>query len=112
MDLRQVKQHEHLLWPQSVAGQDAIYRGGSGYVVDMSAPLEREWCAEQMHKLAPAGDGVTAASAITNGNALRLIKDHAAKTSSAPAKQSPQVAKVGGALPSVDLPLSRSKSKE
>ena len=108
MDLRQVKPSEHLLWPQSVAGQDTSYRGGAGYVVDLSAPLEREWCVGQMHKLAPAGDGVTAASAITNGNALRLVKSHASKSSNAPAKQSPEVAKVGGALPSVDLPPKRS----
>jgi hypothetical protein len=31
-------------------------RGGAGYVVDLDAPLEREWCADQLAHLVPMAE--------------------------------------------------------
>lgn len=48
-DLRIVKQGATLLWPE---GFEERYRARHPYVVDMSAPLERdEFCSGQDHKL-------------------------------------------------------------
>lgn len=109
MRLMKVREDRHLYYPNSFP-RDEQYRGGPGYVVDLDAPLEASWCEGQEYKLVPADAG-SKPSAIKCNHALRLLKEHAAKTSGAPATQAQPVAKVGGSMPSVDIPPTR-KPKE
>ncbi len=73
MNLKRVKKGAHLHWPTTIADGTKRYRGGEGYVLDMDAALEREWCAGQLYKLedAPAG---SVPSEITLANALGARK--------------------------------------
>ncbi len=73
MNLHRVKgNNTRLLWPPSLPSASVI-RGDKGYVVDLDAPLETEWCAGQMHKLEPAPDA-KAADTITMPGALNALK--------------------------------------
>lgn len=54
--------------------RDGRYRGREGYVVDLDAPCEREWCRDQMHKLEPAPDA-KAADEIKHPVALKRIRE-------------------------------------
>jgi hypothetical protein len=69
MKLMQVKGRWTLNWPVGVADPMDPRRGPRGYVVDMDAPLERQWCAGQEYKLEPAPHGAKA-SPITHARAL------------------------------------------
>lgn len=51
VDIRIVQTGYALLWPADVFPKARRHRGGAGYVVDLDAPLEREWCAGQERKL-------------------------------------------------------------
>jgi hypothetical protein len=96
MKLMVVKDGSHLHWPESLAGSDNRYRGGTGYVVDMDAPREVAWCAGQAYKLRPAPDGAVA-SKIDFAPALRALKAEKEKpqaAAQAPVKSKP--------LPAVD----------
>lgn len=74
MNLMQVRGGGALLmWPTQLANPDRI-RGTAGYVVDLDAPLERELCKGQIHKLEPAPEGSKPARIVHPG-ALRLIRD-------------------------------------
>ena len=46
----------YLHWPEHMPGENRL-RGTGGYVVDLDAPLESEWCGMQMHKLEEAPEG-------------------------------------------------------
>lgn len=76
--LMQVRSNGCILYFPDTFPQQQRYRGGEGYVVDLDAPLEREWCAGQMHKLEPAAKGAKAAS-IEDPVALRLQKNEVAR---------------------------------
>ena len=78
-----------LNWPPSIEQQYPA-RGRIGYVVDLDAPLEREWCKGQEYKLAPAPDA-TAANPINNPVAARAIAAFLAKQS-APSGTAPAAA--------------------
>lgn len=72
MNLYRVKGNRtKLLWPPSLPSASQV-RGEEGYVVDLDAPLEREWCAGQMHQLEPAPDA-KAPTPITMPAALNAI---------------------------------------
>jgi len=51
--LMQVRERCILVWPNAFES-DSPYRGGPGYVVDLEAPCEAEWCGWQEEKLEPA----------------------------------------------------------
>ena len=53
MNLFVVIAQRSLLWPEDFP-EDTRFRGGEGYVVDMDAPYEREWCITQEAKMRPA----------------------------------------------------------
>lgn len=57
--LMQVREHCILVWPNSFES-DSPYRGGEGYVVDLDAPCESDWCGWQAEKLEPARKGAEA----------------------------------------------------
>lgn len=82
MNLKRVKKGEHLHWPPTIAEGDKRYRGGEGYVLDMDAPLEKQWCAGQLYKLedAPAG---AKPNELTLASALGARKLAEAKTAKA-----------------------------
>ncbi len=76
-DLRRVREGFYLQWPSNVAGAASATgraRGPAGYVVDLNAPLEREWCAGQMHKLekAPRGSKVNSIDSCPSARRMRL----------------------------------------
>ena len=75
--MKQVKKGAHLHWPDALVGRESRYRGGAGYVVDLSAPMEAEWCAGQLHKLEDAPKGATP-DKITLGQAARKLQKLAA----------------------------------
>src|SRR5688572_30905908 len=111
MKLMQVVPERVLVWPDSFVGPDpqSQVRARAGDVVDVDGPLEAEWLKGQMAKLAPAPDGAKP-TPITNPRALQMLRDHAkakAGGSAADAAPAPAVAKVGGALPGIDLPAKR-----
>lgn len=54
MNLKRVKNGCHLHWPPTMAGAEKSYRGGPGTVVDLDAPLERDWIKGQEYKLEDA----------------------------------------------------------
>lgn len=109
MNLKQVKPGEHLHWPSSVSGSGASYRGGPGYVLDLDAPCERAmFVVGQEHKLVSAPVGLNP-DPITNAVAIDAIKRAVAAKSSNAKPSKPEVAKVGGSLPGIDLPSKRSK---
>lgn len=97
MELKRVKKGEHLHWPTTVADGEKRYRGGEGYVVDMDAALEREWCAGQLYKLEDAPNSALP-SEIALPNALGARKLAEAKH----AKPGPTVAEKAGALGIMD----------
>ena len=53
-----VRRSFYLHWPKELG----VARGPTGYIVDMNAPLEAEWCRGQMHKLERAPDATEATS--------------------------------------------------
>lgn len=53
-----VRKGFYLQWPKSLGG-NKCGRGGPGYVVDMTAPFEKDWCKGVMHMLEPAPKGAT-----------------------------------------------------
>lgn len=75
-----------LNWPLSIE-QNHPPRGRKGYVVDLDAPLEREWCAGQEYKITPAPEA-TAANPITHPMAVRQIAAHAKAAAQKPASSS------------------------
>jgi hypothetical protein len=85
MDLYRVKGNGCQLYFPETFSQDFRYRGSQGFVVDLDAPLEREWCAGQMHKLEPAPDA-TEAAPVTHPVAIRLIKAEITRLASLPPK--------------------------
>jgi hypothetical protein len=105
MRLMRVKKGRSLHWPENFTSADDLYRGGEGYVVDLDAPHEAEWCAGMLHVLEPAPPDVKDATPIKQPRALRLIA--AAKAAKAPAPAAAKAAEpkpVQPDLPSVDLP--------
>lgn len=71
MNLQRVKRNGLLVFPYTFPEHER-QRGGPGYVVDLDAPLEAEWCRDQEWKLEPAPEGSTP-SKITSPQALRLL---------------------------------------
>ncbi len=53
-DLHQVRGNGCVLYFPDSFNHPELIRGGKGYVVDLDAPFEREWCARQEYKLEPA----------------------------------------------------------
>lgn len=85
MDLHKVQGNGCQLYFPAEFPQDTRYRGREGYIVDLDAPMEREWCAGQMHKLVPAPQAKEA-DPITHPIALRLIKAEVVRLASLPSK--------------------------
>ena len=108
MKLMQVIKGRALLWPDNFTSQAQIHRGPEGYVVDLDAPCEAEWCKGQLHKLEPAPEG-SKPSPIDSPIAKRAIE--AALKKDAPAKAAPVKKQTGGDLPAVDVPAKREPSK-
>jgi hypothetical protein len=107
-----VKKGRSLHWPENFTSADDLYRGGEGYVVDLDAPHEAEWCAGMLHVLEPAPKDVTAATPIKNARALRMVNE--AKRNPAPvATSTAQTASkpVQSDLPAVDLPKPKVAAK-
>lgn len=72
MDFWKVRGNGCVLYFPRTLPQSDLLRGGKGYVVNMNAPCEREWCAGQEWKLEPAPEA-TEADRITNRAALAEI---------------------------------------
>jgi hypothetical protein len=99
MKLMKVKLSKHLHWPEDLLGGDygaAVVRLAPGGIVDLDAPLEREWCKGQEYKLEPAPAN-SKATPIEHPAALRAIRK--AASAKAPAKSEPRSTE---GLPSVD----------
>lgn len=62
-----------------------LVRGGQGYVVDLDAPLEAEWCKGQEYKLEPAPADAKP-NAIIHPVARKLLLAEATRAAAAPAK--------------------------
>ncbi len=106
MNLMQVLPDRALHWPEDLSGPAQRYRGGEGYVVDLDAPFEAEWCAGQLHKLTAAPAGAKP-SEITLRAALGLITERDrkdAKDAKAGAKSAAASKPIASDLPSVDIP--------
>lgn len=73
-----------LLFPYTFPEHDR-YRGNKGFVVDLDAPCEAEWCKDQEHKLEPAPEA-TEASPINHPQARMQIRKELARREEA-AKQ-------------------------
>lgn len=84
MNLRRVHGKFILFYPYSFP-ENQRFRGSAGYVVDLDAPLEAEWCAGQEYKLEPAPDA-KAATPIEHPIAARMIREHQAAN---PGQQAP-----------------------
>jgi len=69
----QVRSNGCILYFPDSFPQQQRYRGSEGFVVNLNAPLEREWCAGQLHKLEAAPKGAQAAP-VDDPIAIRLIK--------------------------------------
>lgn len=108
MKLMQVISGRAILWPESFTAQAQRFRGAQGYVVDLDAPCEAEWCAGQHHKLEPAPEGAVA-SAIESPIAKRAIEAAMKKAGAAP--PAPAKPAIPADLPSVDLPNKRAPAK-
>jgi hypothetical protein len=72
MDLWKVRGNGCVLYFPTTLPQSELLRGGKGYVVDLHAPCESGWCADQMWKLEPAPEAKEA-DRITNRAALAEI---------------------------------------
>lgn len=72
-----------LTWPIALEAGERV-RGLPGYVVDMDMPLEKEWCAGQMHKLEPAPEG-SVPTEIVNRSAQKAMKAAGVDTAKRPA---------------------------
>jgi len=71
MDLQRVKGNGCQLYYPITFPEQTRYRGAEGYVVDLDAPGEREFCKGQEWKLEPAPDGSTP-DAIRHPTAMKL----------------------------------------
>jgi hypothetical protein len=83
-----------LLFPYTIPERDR-FRGGQGYVVDLDAPCEAEWCKDQLHKLEPAPEA-TKANAIVSPLALRALAIEVKRQESA--KREPERVAVGASV--------------
>lgn len=108
MNLHTVKAGKFLHWPAQFELNNSRFRGAAGYVVDLDAPLEREWCAGQTHKLEPSAKGLKATT-ITHGPALKALQAHLSPNKKPPAPK-PEPAKIAADLPPVDRPQAISKA--
>ena len=72
MNLKRVKVGRALHWPESFGPAEQRVRGLTGYVVDVDAPMEKDWLLGQEHKLEPAPDA-KAAAAIEHARAVREL---------------------------------------
>lgn len=111
MKLMRVKASRHLHWPESFTTKDGLHRGAPGYVVDLDAPFEREWCKGQEHKLeaAPVGAEV---SEIAHPRALRELRELRQKAARSKSKPDGEKPAIGGSLPAVDQPVTKSKAQK
>jgi hypothetical protein len=112
MNLMQVKGRWTLNWPVGIADPMDPRRGPRGYVVDMDAPLERQWCAGQEYKLEPAPKGAKP-SPIEHARALAALRDWARKNATASADPAKAKASkpIAADLPAVDLPKPKVAAK-
>jgi hypothetical protein len=97
MRLMKVRDDRHLYYPDSFP-RDEQYRGGPGYVVDMDAPFEADWCKGQEYKLIEA-DPKSKASPIESNHGIRIIKDASQRVAAKPAASESVKSKP---LPAVD----------
>lgn len=74
-DLRIVRPSKTLFWPDKYgwSEKDRV-RGTPGYIVDLDAPLERDWCEGQLYKLAAAPAG-SVPSEIKSPKAARDLRE-------------------------------------
>lgn len=93
MDLHKVRKNCILTFPYGFREQTRV-RGMQGYVVDLDAPCEAEWCKDQEWKLAPAPEAKEAAK-IVHPQALAMIRKELAKPPVA--KDKPEVEQPVGA---------------
>lgn len=108
MNLQAVKVGRFLHWPAAFEVDMNRFRGAAGYVVDLDAPLEAEWCSGQTHKLEPAPAG-SKPNKINHGPALRALQLHLSPSAKAPAPKSAP-ARTGFDLPNVDIPKAPAKA--
>lgn len=78
MNLHKVRGNGCVLYFPKTLPQSELLRGGTGYVVDLDAPCEREWCADQLWKLESAPEAKEA-NRITNRAALAEIAKETAR---------------------------------
>lgn len=93
--------------------EHARIRGTRGYVVDLDAPCEAEWCKGQEHKLEPAPEA-TEATKIVHPQALALIRKEVARRAANPEQSKEPVAvgaSVGGEESSESLEVARPVAK-
>lgn len=103
-----------LYFPQTFQHPELL-RGGRGYVVDLDAPCEREWCKGQEYKLEPAPAGAKP-TPIVHRVAKDLILAAIAKDPSPAAIAKPEPVKVDAPKPAVptddDLDESKRASRK
>lgn len=99
MRLMKVRPDRHLYYPDSFP-RDEQYRGGPGYVVDMDAPFEAEWCKGQEYKFVDA-EPKSSPSPIESNHGIRIISE--AKRSVAEKPQLARESVKSKPLPAVEL---------
>lgn len=88
--LYRVKEGHNLTWPSGwPLGDKGRIRGRAGYVVDISAPFETDWCDGQQHKLEPAEPG-DKATPHEHPRAVRMLRDLAEQDAPKPGFMDPQ----------------------
>jgi len=99
----QVRKGRSLHWPEGFYPEGESLRGLAGYVVDLDAPHEQEWCGGLLHVLEPAPIGAVA-SPLNLPRAKRMVTEAHRATGKAPKVEAASAPSVGGAMPKVEMP--------